>query len=344
MEAERQHRREQARHLTAVGTDTQSTTRSRGRQPKRGEEIFAGTDYPKTWAGFVGQDEAKEQLQVHIASRRAENKPLDHILLASGLHGVGKTTLAHLIAYKAKAGLHEVSGAIDVEKFKQLVKTMEDGDVLLWDEFHTAVAGGKGKVEWILPFMTEGRLYSDQGAIECPKISIVAATTDGGRLPETVLSRFMVKPKLVPYSEDEALEITRNLAERMNVRLDDVEVPAIAQASSGNPRDMRSILTAARDLQLAFADDPLDLDKAIRWAGFSKDGLTQIAQDILQILLLQPKYLASVDTLQGMLSEPGPIKHAEKELLNRGLVAITGRGRQLTDEGVARANLLMMEG
>jgi Holliday junction resolvasome RuvABC ATP-dependent DNA helicase subunit len=221
---------------------------------------------------------------------------------------------------------------------------MEDGDVLLWDEFHTAVAGGKGKVEWILPFMTEGRLYSDQGAIECPKISIVAATTDGGRLPETVLSRFMVKPKLVPYSEDEALEITRNLAERMNVRLDDVEVPAIAQASSGNPRDMRSILTAARDLQLAFADDPLDLDKAIRWAGFSKDGLTQIAQDILQILLLQPKYLASVDTLQGMLSEPGPIKHAEKELLNRGLVAITGRGRQLTDEGVARANLLMMEG
>lgn len=312
-------------------------------EPKRGEEIFAGTDYPQTWQGFIGQEEAKEQLMVQVASARARNARLEHTLLASGIHGVGKTTLATLLAYKAEAGFMQISGVVEVEKVRKLMRAMRDGDVLFWDEFHLAVAGGKHKAEWLLPFMTEGRLYTDEGVVECPDVTLVAATTDAGRLPETILSRFMVKPRLVPYGPAEATKIAESLAGRMGVAVPPEAVPRIARAANANPRDMRSILTAIRDLQLAFPGEEVDLDKAFRWAGFSEDGLTQAARDILLILRMQKNYTASVEVIQGMLSEPGPIRHPEKDLLARGLITITGRGRQLTSAGVARAEQLAKE-
>ena len=312
-------------------------------QPKRDEEIFAGTDYPRAWAGFIGQEQAKEQLMAQVASARARNARLEHTLLASGSHGIGKTTLATLLAYKAGAGLIQTSGPLDIDKARQLILSMEDKDALFIDEIHTMVAGGKARAEWLLPLMTEGRLYTDQGAIECPNITIIGATTDVGRLPETIISRFMVRPRLVPYTDAEAAQIVRNLALRMTIDIDaELEEP-IARAASGNPRDMRSILTAIRDLRLAFPGEPVDLDKAFRWAGFSRDGLTQLSREILLVLRMQKNHTASIESLQALLGEPGPLRHHEQALLQRGLLTITGRGRQLTDAGLRRAYELTEE-
>ncbi|HZJ05461.1 MAG TPA: hypothetical protein VFD59_08335 [Nocardioidaceae bacterium] len=212
---------------------------------------------------------------------------------------------------------------------------MENKDVLMIDELQTMRKG-----DWLLPFMTEGRLLTDAGPIACPDITIVGATTDAGVLPQTVLTRFMCKPKLVPYTNAEAALLVQNLALRMNVVVTDVEAPKIARAASGNPRDMRSILTSIRDLQFALPGTEVDLAKAFSWAGFTHDGLTQLAQDMILVLSQQPNLTASIESLHSLLGEPGPLKHPEQMLLQRGFTTITGRGRQLTNAGVARVREL----
>lgn len=307
----------------------------------RGEDIFTGLDYPRNWSGFVGQEEAIEQLQVAVASAKARETRLDHILLASGYHGIGKSTLATLVTYKAGAGLCRASGPIDVDRAEVLLKKMQDGDVLFIDEIHSM---GKAKAEWLLPYMLESRLYTPRGVVEVPDVTIIGATTDAGRLLQTMLSRFPIKPELVQYTPQEAAAIVVNLADRMQVTcLTPQQEIEIARASAGNPRDMRSILVAIRDLNLAFPDRDVSMKKALKWAGFSPDGLTKTARDMLMVLYLQQDHICSIDTLGAILGEPGPLKHHEQALLQRNMIRITGRGRQLTEDGVARALLLAEE-
>jgi Holliday junction DNA helicase RuvB len=303
-------------------------------EPKRGEDIFEGTDYPREWSGFVGQDDAKEQLQIQIASAKARNARLEHTLFASGTHGIGKSTLAALLAHKAGVGIQETTGPLDVDDARRLIKPMKDGDILFIDEAHNL--GRKG--EWLLPFMTSGKLYTSSGAIETPNITVVAATTDRGRLPQTILSRFMVQPDLVPYTPDEGARIAANLAGRLGVTLPRGKTAErIAVAADYNPRAMRQILTGVRDLQFARPETHPNLEKAFEWAGVSGDGLTTLAREFLIILLTAKDHTASIESIKAQLGEPGPLKHEEQVLLKRSLITITGRGRQLTDMGRTRA-------
>jgi Holliday junction DNA helicase RuvB len=306
--------------------------------PKRGEAIFEGTDYPRTWDGFVGQTEAKHQLQVAIASARARGARIDHTLLASGLHGVGKSTLAALIAGHAEVGLVQTTGPLTAGEAKSLMSAMEDRDILFIDEAHLLTSGNRNRADWLLPFMTEGVLYTSRGAEEMPHITVVAATTDVGRLPQTLISRFMVQPTIVPYSDQEGACIAASLAERMQVAgLADEHFRQIARAADCNPRVMRQILTGVRDLSYAAPEGHPDLATAFRWAGVSADGLTVIAREILILLAFAEGRTMSADSIRANLNEPGPIHHHEQQLLQRGLITITGRGRKLTDYGFARA-------
>lgn len=330
--------------LTGVGTT---------QEPKRGDDIFEGTDYPREWSGFVGQERAIEQLMIQIASANARSTRLEHTLLSSGTHGIGKTTLAKLIAAQANVGILEVSGQIDVEQARALLKNMQDGDILFWEEFHTAVLGGRSKADWLLPFMTEARLYTSSGAIDMPDVTIVAATTDAGRLPQTILSRFMVQPELVPYTPDEGAQIAASLAGRIGAHecvtligakgrtkrraMSPDDFRRIAVAADYNPRAMRQILTGVRDLAHARPDSYPNLETAFDWAKVSADGLTVLAREILIILLTAKDNTASIETIKAQLGEPGPLKHEEQTLLRRSLITITGRGRQLTDTGRNRA-------
>lgn len=311
--------------------------------PKRGEEIFEGTDYPRSWAGFIGQEEAKEQLMANVASSRAREARLDHTLLASGVQGIGKTTLAHLLAYKRRVGLVQTTGPLSVDDARSLMAGMRDQDVLFIDEAHLLVQGNRTRADWLLPFLTEGKLYTDSGAVDMPDVTVVAATTDVGKLPRTLISRFMVRPELVHYTEEEAATIAGNLAGRMGVAVQADWLPQIATAADRNPREMRMILTQIRDLALAFPDREVDLRKAFRWAGLSHDGLPKVAQDIMLVLVVSKNHTASIETIQAQLGEPGPLRHHEQTLLQRGYLTITGQGRKLTDTGVERALDLVKE-
>lgn len=310
---------------------------------KYDEEIFAGTDYPRNWEDFVGQDVAKRQLQVNLASAAVRDTRIEHTLLASGVPGVGKTTLATMLAWHAGVGLVQATGPLAQSEAIRLVKGMRNHDILFIDEAHLLVQGNRNRADWLLPFLLEGCFYTERGAVKVPDVAVVAATTDVGKLPATLMGRFMCQPRIVAYSPEEATQIAVANARRMGVDLPAYYFSHIAMAANHNPRVMRRILTTLRDLQLAHPGSDPDLALALEWSGVSWDGLDTMAQEVLLALLAAPKFTASVESLQAQLNEPGPLRHAEQLLLQRGLVTVTGRGRQLTDAGRARAVELARE-
>jgi Holliday junction resolvasome RuvABC ATP-dependent DNA helicase subunit len=214
---------------------------------------------------------------------------------------------------------------------------MQDRDILFVDEAHTLVLGNKNKADWLLPFMTEGVLYTKRGPQQMPNIAIVAATTDAGKLPDTLLSRFMCEPTIVHYSAEEAALIALNLAERMEVPIAPEDGAAISAAADRNPRAMRKILTAVRDLSYAYPESHPNLERAFRFAGVSPDGLTTVARDMLLVLLQSREFTASIEAIHAHLGEPGPLKHHEKILLQHGYIDVGSRGRSLTERGQDRA-------
>jgi len=304
---------------------------------KVGNEIFEGSDYPKTWDGFVGQAEAVDQLKTAVRSAKVRRARLDHTLLASGAHGIGKTTLAQIIAYEMGVGMVAVSGPITLDEARKILMDMQDGDILFWDEFHLAVAGNRNRADWLLPLLTDHVLLSKDGPESMPDVTVLAATTDVGKLPQTVISRFMLRPVLNYYTPEEASTIASRLAVRMSVRLAGSAVlEKIAAAANNNPRDMRMIITAIRDMAVT-GDGKVDFGKALLWAGLTRDGLTRTAQDMLLVLLDSPDCTASLETIQAALGEPGPLRHPEQSLIQKGYVTITSRGRKLTEAGISRS-------
>lgn len=303
--------------------------------PKRGEEIFEGVDYPRDWSGFVGQAEAIEQLQSAIRSAEHRKTRMDHTIIESGVQGVGKTTLATLTAYMARVGFMQTTGPLTAEQFRRLVKPMEDRDVLFIDEGHTLVGGNKNRADWLLPFMTEGVLYSEIGAEKMPDVTLFLATTEAGKIPRTLLDRFMTQPQITRYTRDQAALIVGNLADRMGVKLPADLRPDVAQAADHNPRIMRKVLSKYRDL--AIGRRRVDMDKVFRWAGVTEDGLTRLACEMLTLLAHQKKHTMAIDNIGVILNEPGSLRHHEQILLQHGLIEISGRGRTLTDAGVLRA-------
>jgi len=302
---------------------------------KRGDDIFSGGDYPENWDGFIGQEEAIRQLKAAVASAKGRDKPLDHILLASGAQGIGKTTLAQIIAHTMEVGFVAVSGPLTVDDARRLLTQMEDGDILFWDEIHLAVAGNRNRADWILPLLTDSVLMTKKSVEQMPRVTVIGATTDVGKLPQTIISRFMIRPVLNYYTDDEGEVLAQALADRMGVvLLDEDNYARIARASDNNPRDIRMILTAVRDI--AYSGEG-DLELAFQWAGVTYDGLNRVAQDMLFVLLDSPDNTASLETIQAALGEPGPLRHAEQKVIQKGYITITGRGRKLTERGIERA-------
>ena len=318
-----------ADQIRARGTAANAVT------SKRGLDIIAGTDYPADWSGFIGQRDAIAQLQTAIESSQYRGVRMDHTLLASGQHGIGKTTLAQICAIQRNVGFVPVSGPISVAEARQILRSMNDQDILFWDEFHLAVAGNRNRADWMLPFLTDGTLLTSRGPERMPDVTVIAATTEAGKLPVTIISRFMVRPRLSGYTDSEAVLLVEQLAKRMHVDLFGPDTTGmIARAADNNPREMRMIITALRDQAIA---GEVSFDRALDWAGVTHDGLSRTSVDMLLVLYASQDYTASLETVSAALAEPGPLGDHERKLLRRGLIVITGRGRRLTDEGIERA-------
>lgn len=305
--------------------------------------------YPQTWDDFVGQPKVKRQLQVAIESADKRGARLSHILLASGVPGIGKTALALLTAIEAERRMHPVSGKMSTNEARIALSRLEDGDILFIDEAHRLVNGGKKNAEWLLHLLQDGVIMGPKGPEQQPDVTIIAATTDVGRLPQTILSRFQLRPVLRAYTAEEAAQITLRMCDRIlpkGVPLPEVdELRGIARAGSNNPRTISAIITNLRDLavvDLASVHDGTryDLTEPLSWLGLTPDGLTQSACDYLVALLEDFSGQAGERALQDRLNEPGGLEHIEALLMEHGLIARTPQGRVLTGPGITRANEL----
>lgn len=309
-----------------------------------------GGDYPTSWSAFVGQETAKAQLMTAARSAKKRRVRMEHTLLSSGRPGIGKTSLALLCAQEMRATMHVATGSLGLGDARLIFANLDDGDVLFIDEIHQLVQGGKAKAEWLLHYLQDGVLVGPLGPEEQPAVTIIGATTDAGRLPETILDRFPVRPMLSGYTLEEAAKIAQGMAKRI---FTDLPVPSaancreVALAASFNPRVIRSILSTVRDIALVHNARNLtgrdyDLTEALRWLGLTPDGLNDTMRRYLVVLLSDFNGEGAGQTaLQDRLQEPGGLGYTERLLMDKGLIAKSKAGRVLTQEGIRRAKELL---
>lgn len=307
--------------------------------------------YPTRWEEFVGQEQAKEHLQMAAQSAKIRGVPMEHALITSPLPGVGKTSLALLTIQELGTNYRIETGPIKPAQVPFIFSGMKDGDVLYLDEVHRLFAGGKTNGEWLIYYLQDGMMQTLLGLRPAPRVTVIASTTDKGKIPEPILDRFENVPTIDPYTPEEgaliAMQLARKILTPVKLPLPIPEVAEqIARAGKDSPRHMKRVLIHLRDQCITGRAKPrrgnYELDRAFELAGVTEDGLSIEAQKYL--IVLRREYggtPAGKQALGERLGEVGAgIARVEKQLLDQGLIGFTGRGRVLTDEGIKRAGEL----
>jgi len=305
---------------------------------------FAQGDYPTAWSDFIGQSKAKQQIQLAARSAKARRTRMDHTLLASGTPGIGKTSLALLAARTMGTNMVATSGVVSAHAARIHFANMRDGDILLIDEAHRLVESGKKHAEWLLHYLQDGMLIGPFRPEEVPAVTIIAATTEAGKLPTTITSRFTVRPTLVEYTDEEAAGVTAKLAKRVLVDLPQptkANCLAIAIAGNRNPRAIRQILSTLRDMAITgMMTDGYDIGVLLDWCGITPDGLNEQAQTYLNVLYRDFGGKAGQRALEDRLQEPGGLGDIERVLISKQFISKTATGRVITMAGTRRAMAL----
>ena len=311
---------------------------------RRPEDVDAALR-PKTLDEFVGQKAARENLRVFIDAARARGEALDHVLFF-GPPGLGKTTLAQIIAREMGVGFRATSGPVIVKSgdLAALLTNLEDGDVLFIDEIHRL----NPAVEEVLYPAMEDRaldLMIGEGPsarsvrIDLPRFTLVGATTRQGLLTTPLRDRFGIPVRLQFYTVDELERVVTRAANLLDLHVAPDGAQEIARRSRGTPRIAGRLLRRVRDF--ANVAGRAKVDRVVADAA-----LTRLEVDALGLDAMDRRYLTmiadiyrggpvGVETLAAGLSEPRDTieEVIEPYLIQLGLVARTARGRCLNAAG-----------
>lgn len=322
-------------------------------RPKFKDDIFVEDGAPRTWEEYRGQTKAKAILNMAITSAKFRKDRLAHTMIATGLPGVGKTTLARIVASEMGVGITETQGAVSSDEALGILRNLSDGDIWFIDEAHQLVQGGKGKAEWLLAFLQDGVILTADGPQQVPNVTVIAATTDAQMLPETILQRFPVRPIIDAYSDDEATQIAVTMAEKVFTSIG-LESPTehtckrITQAANNSPRVMKSILMTLRDAEISDMakrdeDGDHDLSTTLDLIGVTHDGLDTMAQGYLTALVVMLSGSGSIANIMQHMQESTPPMQTEKLLMTKGYVEISRTGRTATEYGITRTHEILRE-
>ncbi|MDE2404679.1 MAG: Holliday junction branch migration DNA helicase RuvB [Sphingomonadales bacterium] len=300
---------------------------------------------PKSLAEFVGQAAAKDNLRVFIESAKMRREAMDHTLFF-GPPGLGKTTLAQIVARELGVGFRATSGPVIAKSgdLAALLTNLEEGDVLFIDEIHRL----NPVVEEVLYPAMEDRaldLIIGEGPsarsvrIDLPPFTLIGATTRQGLLTTPLRDRFGIPVRLQFYTVDELESVVTRGAGLLGIGIDAGGAREIARRARGTPRVAGRLLRRVRDfahvagsavITQAIADDSL--------TRLEVDSLGLDAQDRRYLLMIADIYKGGpvgVETLAAGLSEPRDTIEdvIEPFLIQLGLVARTARGRCLNDRG-----------
>lgn len=304
------------------------------------------------WDSYIGQENLKRQLWVRIASARARGCALEHVMLASGFPGVGKTTMARLIGKEMGSEFFMLVPPFSVDALHQAAMSLPDKGILFIDEIHKLADFGKRAAENLLHLLEERRIYTDDGVVELNDITVIGATTDRDMLPETILDRFPIKPNFQPYSLHELMLITGQFELSLCAVLDECLEEAIAKACRGIPRVAREFVMAARDMDLAYGRLPTATE-LLAFLETDPDGMTRVHKSYLTSMYMYfgrerdgvREYVAGEASMMSLLRETKQgISRIERFLIERGCLDRTPSGRKLTPVGIARAVKILREG
>ncbi|RMD94405.1 MAG: Holliday junction branch migration DNA helicase RuvB [Calditrichaeota bacterium] len=311
-------------------------------EPFTDERDFDRTLRPTSFDDFIGQDKLKENLRVFIQAACGRNESLDHVLLY-GPPGLGKTTLAHIIAAEMGSGIRVTSGPT-LEKpgdLAGLLTNLKDKDVLFIDEIHRL---SKVVEEYLYPAMEDFKLdiIIDKGAnartiqLRLPKFTLVGATTRAGLLTSPMRARFGVVARLDYYQEEDLKKILSRSAKLLEIELEDEAAQIIATRSRGTPRVANRLLRRVRDFAQIAGVQKINAELALsslEKLDVDSRGLDDMDKRILQTLI--EKFNGGpvgLNTLAVAIGEQGETLEEiyEPYLIQEGLLKRTPRGRMAT--------------
>ena len=294
---------------------------------------------PPAFSEFAGQERVKEQLELLVAAAQGRGDVLEHVLL-SGPPGLGKTSLANIIAQSMGVNIKSTSGPV-IEKagdLAGLLTTLERGDVLFIDEIHRLQATIE---EYLYPAMEDFRLdiIIDQGPnarsvrLPLPKFTLIGATTRSGMISSPLRSRFGMDCRLNYYSAEILAGIVERSAGLLDVQMEPAGALEIARRARGTPRIANNLLRWVRDFAQVRADGRVTsevADAALKMRGIDADGFDEMDHRVMEALIHKfaggPVGLNSLGVAVG--EEAGTLEEVhEPYLIMQGYLKRTPQGR-----------------
>lgn len=297
---------------------------------------------PRTLDDFIGQERHKSNLRVYIAAAKKRKEPLDHILLC-GPPGLGKTTLAHILAAEMGVDLHITSGPAVEHKgaLTGLLTRAKRGDVIFIDEIHRLSAPVE---EALYPAIEDFRIdvvtgdgpYAESISVDVKPFTLVGATTRAGLLTKPLHERFGMSIRLDFYPPAELEKIIQRNCRLLDVEFETAGTKMLSERSRGTPRVANRLLRRVRDFATIEGSGKIDakiVELTCQRLEVDREGLDEMDRRLLEILIHHYEGgPVGVETLAAALAEPRDTVEDvyEPYLLQQGFLGRTPRGRVAT--------------
>ena len=312
------------------------------------EEEFDRSLRPQKFENFPGQGKVKEQLQIMVAAATTRGEALNHILL-SGPPGLGKTTLANIIANACGKTLKATSGPV-IEKpgdLAGLLSSLDEGDILFIDEIHRLPRQVEEYLysameDFVIDIMVDSGVAARSVRVNLPKFCLIGATTRQGKLSAPLRERFTMKCRMDYYSAEELRQILTRSSGILNIPAENDGLLAIAKRARGTPRIANNLLRWVRDYAQVKGGSQITDETAtaaLKMLSIDDDGLDEMDNRILETIIVRfkerPVGLKSLAVAVG--EEEETIEDVyEPYLIQEGYLIRTPAGRMVTDRALRR--------